>query len=296
VLICHGISSNKSNWDITDRLSFPYYLSHQGFDVWLVELRASGESQKPGWFDDLSWGYTFDDYVLHDAPALVDYILKATGAEQLHWVGHSMGGMLLYGYLERVGQEKIRSGTAVASPPYVLDHNKYMNRASWQIPVLDFTFDWLPLGFWSRFLSPLAPWPIVDETRLIWNHDNMSKEAARRAAANAVSDVSVNIIVQFANSLQSGALQSLDGSWDYAARLSKITVPMFVAAGSVDQLAPPAVVAFAYRSLSSTDKKIEVFSRANGYAADYGHVDLVLGETAPVDVFPVLAAWLETHD
>lgn len=31
-----------------------------------------------------------DDHLQHDVPAVLQYVLQATGARQLHWIGHSM--------------------------------------------------------------------------------------------------------------------------------------------------------------------------------------------------------------
>ena len=33
VLLCHGISSNKYNWDLNDEYSFPSYIAAKGFDT-----------------------------------------------------------------------------------------------------------------------------------------------------------------------------------------------------------------------------------------------------------------------
>jgi hypothetical protein len=34
------------------------------------------------------------------------------------------------------------------------------------------------------------------------------------------------------------------------------------------------------------------FGRAHGHRVDYGHVDLILGRAAPLEVFPAVAGWL----
>ncbi len=296
VIVCHGISSNIANWDLTERLSFPLYLARLGFDVYAVELRGSGASDEPSVFNDLSWDYSADDYIDKDLPALIDFVRERTGVEQVHWVGHSMGGMVLYGYLERVGEAAIRSGTTVGSPAYVLDHNDNINRMTWLVPLLDFFFDGVPSGFLTNLIAPLAGWPLVDEQHLIWNYDNMTPRSARLAAAHAVSNSSVNIWVQFAGGVDTGSLRSMDGSYDYSANLGEISAPILFAAGALDQLVPPALVMQAYREVASPDKQLVVFSRANGHAHDYGHVDMALGESAPLDVFPVLADWIIDHD
>ena len=73
-------------------------------------------------------------------------------------------------------------------------------------------------------------------------------------------------------------------------------MPIFFVVGSLDQMAPPAVMVEAFQKVGSKQKRIEVLSRANGYTHDYGHVDLVLGKSAPAEVFPLLEEWLAAHE
>lgn len=59
--------------------SFTHMYKHTG----------NGRSQKPSLLDKSTW-WTVDDHFLHDVPAVLQYVLAATGAKQVHWVGHSM--------------------------------------------------------------------------------------------------------------------------------------------------------------------------------------------------------------
>ena len=51
------------------------------------------------------WQFSFWEMAVYDHPAIIDYILEETGAEQLHYAGYSMGtmtllaGMDFYSYL-----------------------------------------------------------------------------------------------------------------------------------------------------------------------------------------------------
>jgi pimeloyl-ACP methyl ester carboxylesterase len=50
---------------------------------------GNGHSQKPCLFDSSTW-WTVDDHLQKDVPAVLEYVMQATGAKQLHWIGHSM--------------------------------------------------------------------------------------------------------------------------------------------------------------------------------------------------------------
>lgn len=295
LILCHGVMSNRFNWDLRAD-GFPLAAARAGFDTWLVELRASGESARPGWLDDLRWDYTFDDYVLRDVPALIAYVRGQAGGARVLWVGHSMGTMVLYGYVERLGGDAVRGAVLVAPPLYVFDHNRRLSARVALLPLASGVLDRLPSG---RSVGLAAPWaypPVIDDERLIWSYDDMRPEVARAAAANAVDDISIRVVEQLAESHGKGRFLSADGAHDYTAALASVEVPLLFVAGALDQLAPPSQALEAHARVGSKDKRIVIFSRANGYSHDYGHVDLVLGEHAAAEVFPELIRWLAARD
>ena len=296
VVVCHGITSNRFNWDLTDRLSLPLYLASLGFDTWSIELRGGGLSRKPGGVSDEGPRISLDDYILRDVPAVIQEIQKKTGSPQVHWVAHSMGGTVLYGYLQRVRQDTIRSATMVAAPSSALDHNHKLQR-TWAIArwVGDL-IDELPTGTASKMGALLASVPLSDEMRLVWNYDNLGPGVARLAAANSVDNLSALVVQQMGGDSGTGHIRSVDGRYDYTQGMERIEVPMLFLAGALDQLAPPAVLLDGYERVSSPDKKLEVLGVANGYSQDYGHVDLCIGKSAPDEVYPLIGNWLLEHD
>jgi hypothetical protein len=40
---------------------------------------------------------------------------------------------------------------------------------------------------------------------------------------------------------------------------------------------------------------MRVFGRINGYHADYGHDDIIIGKYAADEVFPYITSWLRTE-
>jgi hypothetical protein len=67
-------------------------------------------------------------------------------------------------------------------------------------------------------------------------------------------------------------------------------------AGSKDRLAPPNAVKDACDALGSAEKRLVIASRGQAFDAHYGHLDLVLGASAPKEIYPLVEEWIAAHD
>ena len=106
LLLVHGFSQNRHTWTSGE---FVKNLLYFGLDIHIVELRGHGKSSQQLQRErseltgrplppDLDYGWDLDDYLLHDLPAAVAEVKARTGRRRIFYVGHSMGGMLGYGY------------------------------------------------------------------------------------------------------------------------------------------------------------------------------------------------------
>src|SRR5262249_41046929 len=116
VVLCHGMASNRWSMDGPGRVSLARYLVRHGYDVWIIELRGAGRSTRPTWWNRKRYNWRFEDYVYHDAPAALRTVLHETRANHVHWVGHSMGGMIAYALLMSPARDKIASAVTLAAP------------------------------------------------------------------------------------------------------------------------------------------------------------------------------------
>ena len=82
-----------------------------------------------------------------------------------------------------------------------------------------------------------------------------------------------------------------DGSIDLRADMAKITTPVMVVAGRLDRVAYTPAVKDGYRALGGPREWLLV-TRANGARAEYGHMDLVIGEHAADEVWAKVLAFL----
>jgi pimeloyl-ACP methyl ester carboxylesterase len=290
VLVVHGIVTNGRNCDLDEEHSIARTLAARGFDVWVPSLRGVGESEhRPQPMGAGPDGYDFDAYARRDLPALVEYVRARTGRE-LRYVGHSMGGMLLYAYLSAGGTGIARAVT-LGSP----------SRLHWtgelESLVKDFAFlagltGWAPLRSMSEATIPLHGAVDGPIERLLINPENTRPDVWQKLIAVGVDDLPGSLVEQFARWAEKDRIDSQDGSLDYIAGLEKVQVPMMVVAGKIDGIAPPWVVRPAFERLGAAEKRWLVVGEANGARADYNHMDLLVGDRASVEVFEPVARFL----
>jgi len=293
VILCHGLAANRFNFDLGEEASLARTLQRAGYDVWALELRGRGGSRSPRKNGPSYYRLpcSFDDYVRLDAPAAVRYVKRETGSSQVHWIGHSMGGMVLYGLLEGDCAREIASGVTVASPGRVLPPLP-IHRS----PFLSSLFGLLPalhLSFLSRGLVPLIARVHLPRVSRFLNLQNVETRIVQRALCFLTSDVTRGEILQFLRRTSNGDLCSMDGSYSYTENLERIRRPLFLIAGSRDLLATPESVEYVYARISSESKQICVLGKENGQARDYGHGDLVIGRACSDEVFPRILQWLQ---
>ncbi len=106
MLLVHGFCQNRHAWTSGE---FVKNLLFFGLDIHVLELRGHGKSsidlqyQRAAKFNrkvppDLNWEWDIDSYFLYDLPAAVAGVRRITRRERIFFCGHSMGGMLGYGY------------------------------------------------------------------------------------------------------------------------------------------------------------------------------------------------------
>ena len=106
LLLVHGFSQNRFAWTSGE---FVKNLLFFGLDIHILELRGHGKSSIEFQREqcerrgrplpvDLEWGWDIDSYFLYDLPAAVAGVRRITRRSKIFYCGHSMGGMLGYGY------------------------------------------------------------------------------------------------------------------------------------------------------------------------------------------------------
>lgn len=299
VILCHGMSSNRWNMDGPGRTSMARYLARKGYDVWVVELRGAGRSMRPNWWNQKAYDWRFEDYVYHDAPAVLRVVLRETGAEKVHWVGHSMGGMIAYALLMGPVQTKIASAVTLASPTMSEVGHPMLDFGLPFRSLLRFAPSRVPIGLASRLGAPwalLIHWlfqrPIAE---LGFHAGSLDPASLRALMFLAIDDLPASLLREFARWYETKAMSDRYAMFDFTEHLERVSAPLFIIAGGKDELTPARDLEYVYDHIASRDKAFRVIGKEHGFAHDYSHADLVLGKHAPDDVYPLILEWLDAR-
>jgi len=318
VILCHGLGYNLLFWDLADKVSLPAYLARNGYDVWSLSLRGAAPSSQPlasslrklGRFnleqevlktlqkrgaDVKMVDWSVDDHIRHDVPAALRFVREQTGYEKIHWIGHSMGGMIMFAYLGQGGVEaaaSVKSFVAVAVPMAVFHPLSEPFR---------FLLDAQPaLGVGSKIVGSSAPATAglifgdmnTEIDKLFYNGKNVGEDVIRSLFRLAQEEISPGQLNQLLEMVRNERFCSLDKTTDYTAALPAVVTPTYFMVGTVDNMATVGAVQYAYREVASENKRFGLFGRVNGHKNDYGHDDIVIGQNALKEVYPTIFEWL----
>lgn len=304
VLLVHGLGVNQFHMDLDERLSLARYLRDQGYDAWCVVMRGRTISETPDY-------WTFDDYAKRDIPAAIDHILDETAHSQLHWVGHSMGGMLFYAVAGAVDYDHaIRSAVSIGGPfhgkraddegdhasnyPFGFGASGYTGLFAPVLEVLRrLRVPWPVMARWGALtypgLRPMVPNQLI---QIMANPKNIQNDVLRKSAVRCVERVSAGVLAQFIDWGMNRYWSDLEGTLNYREAVSDIDVPTRLIAGSADNMVPVHNQKAGFDQLATEDKDLVIAGKEHGFSEDYSHVDLVYGPKARDEIFPLVVDWL----
>lgn len=286
VILCHGLSTNHQGFRFAER-SLAGWLSARGFDCYLPDLRGAGASESPG----LCWD--LDDHVFLDVPAILSRVQEASGRERVHWIGHSMGGLILFCHGITHPDAPIASAVTVASSlDYRIGDSGY--RALLRIRPLLERLEGIPYGAMVHLLAPLlgrVPTPL--EAFQV-SFTNIEPELIRRLHARCFHSVPVSLLRSLATTFEERGLCNRDRTLFYLEEARRFSVPVRLIAGTADRQVSVGAVRHT-ASILGGKSEVRVFGTDFGHGDEYGHWDLLLGRRAETEVWPALADWLENH-
>jgi len=289
VLLCHGLATNHFNFMLPPRAAIGDALAEAGYDCWLIDLRACGSAIPAPGVSRLD--ATMDDLLLRDIPAAVEHIAKVTGYDKVHWVGHSMGGMLLYAYELRFGNARLASAVTLGAPIGFagVRHKSH----SFLVAVATYAHRLMSNAF--RALTPLIS-SRKFKVRLLpidWNNTDTRIGAAEVYHAMELPLPHIGGQMNAWASTQTWVM--CGGALDVPSRLNELQTPLLAVFGRSDPFIPQNRARAFFDALPNPDKKMVVLSKENGYSADYNHIDLAVSTNGPEEVQRPIVEWLKAH-
>jgi pimeloyl-ACP methyl ester carboxylesterase len=300
VVLMHGLGTNRYDVDFIDsRYSLAKYLYKKGFDVWFFEYRGSGKSYRSGLFqkfkDRYQPNWILDDIVFTDIPMAVHYIQNATGHKKLHFVGHSLGGMLLYMMLMTMGNGICKSAVTLgasmnstAKPGWI----RLLLKLDWFLEL----FPLIPAKSLLTLGSPFISWLAPLEDNHMYSIQNVNPSLLKKIGRYATENIPMPLFMELHRWYKKGHFAAETRDFSFHKHLKDIRVPILAIGGSVDGITPLPDVRYAYDQISSKQKKFVEMGTPGGHPHEYAHMDLVLGTHAPKEVYPQILAWLKKYD
>lgn len=255
VILLHGSFSNRRFWYSPKCVGLGPYLARAGFDVWIPEMRGHGLSQR-----NLDYSRNrVADYARYDLPAIARFVIEQNGGIP-HWIGHSLGGITLAaafggGYL---GEPEAASVALFGSQ---------VSRTYWPLK--------LPPVEWSgRFL--------------LRRFGRLSGPRLRRGPEDEPIGLALEALRWYGLFGRFG-----DGERDWWQGLEAVRVPVLAVAADGDHQDPPWACRTLLEQFGSDVREYLRLGRRQGFAEDYGHVDMLIGRNARGEVWPLVRHWLE---
>ena len=304
VVLCHGLGLNGTFWTITDN-HLAGQLADRGYDVYIVDMRGSGASQRVGPIGNVNAAlrqtpfleigegdWTVDDQTRHDVPAILDYVKERSGKDRVNWVGHSLGGMLMFAFLEMDPHpERIATFVAMGAPVTLADAPEtQMLRATRALRKM------LTVVSTGRLARPMRfgrPPGLERIDGFYYTAENVDKRTLDRIYRDKVENPGKGALRQLDPYLEFGRYYSADRRYDYVKGLDRVKTPLLMMAGERDVMASVASTQLTFDAVASPDRTLLRFGRRDGHVDDYGHCDLVWSRYAPVELFPPLIDWLD---
>lgn len=304
VFLQHGLIDSAVTWlNNLPEQSLGYIMADAGYDVWLGNSRGNTYSKAHTKFSvdsDEFWDFSFDEMAKYDLPASIDYVLKQTGQQQLHYVGHSQGtmiGFIGFGQSPELGK-KVKTFSALAPVATVGHIEGAMKVLSYFTGEIVYLFkllgvrEFFPSNLLMKALAEIVCATHITESAcadivfLLTGFDtsNLNDTRIPVYVAHTPAGTSVKDVVHFAQLVKSQKFQM----YDYGEKknmekynsptpplynVTKMETPVALFTGSQDWLADPYDVDHGLRPLLPNiiqDKNRD----------EWNHMDFVWGEDA----------------
>jgi cholesterol oxidase len=287
-------------------LSYTQYLGEHGYDVWLLDYRASPDLQSS--FSQ----FTVDDIALRDWPAAIAHVRGQTGADTVQAMGHCVGGLSLFMAIGG-GLQGLRSATfsSLAGNPIPTWGNKLRARVRLAtlfktLGIKGLNTDYRDGSVVDRAVDVLMralPFRHVydsPEGRRIYfiygdvfDHSRIDEATMRQSVPSFFGNGNITFFEHISLMIRRGRAVDARGHDAYWSHTDRFRMPISFITGAHNRMFVP-------QGIHRTHAALVQANGAEHYVKhvlpDYAHLDLWLGVDAARDVFPTALAELERHN
>jgi cholesterol oxidase len=297
VLLGHGLGSSSGIFTLdTVETNLVEYLASHGFDVWTLDWRGSFD------LPSALGEWTLDDVALQDWPTAVAHVRAETGASHVAAIGEGVGAMTMLGALLRSSEGigaaiALGAGLSVTVPNARrlgrgLDDELSLQRGEKLAERMADRFLKLqPMQKEERCASPVCRRASY-VYGLLYEHDRLNR-ATHETLHELLSLPSRTAMAHLRLIAKERRLVAADGSDAYLPNRAGIAVPVSFVHGDESEVFK---LEGTQMTVAALREAVDPALVSLDVAADYGHLDLVIGKDAATDVFPLLLAHLERVD
>ncbi|XP_047477017.1 lipase 3-like isoform X2 [Penaeus chinensis] len=247
-----------------------YLLADSGYDVWMGNVRGNTYSKNHVSLSPRQkefWQFSWAEMGYYDLPAIIDYVLDKTQAEDLYYVGFSMGTTIFWAMMNDRPEynQKVRCMVGMGPVAYVGNAKGPLARASSQVVLIESLanffgrYEFLSFGVLMDKVMGFACDERVFTSALCRNilfrmtgsnEKQLNKEFLPVFLTNTPAGTSVWTVTHYLQEIKSGNFQRYDygeelNQQKYNSKyppkydLSKVVVPVALFSSENDWLAAP---------------------------------------------------------
>jgi cholesterol oxidase len=306
VILSHGLGVASSIFTIdTIETNLLEYLFAHGYDVWLLDYRAS--ISLPAAHTQFSG----DDIAKYDYPAAVRTVCEVTGAPNVQMVAHCFGSSTFVMAMLS-GLQGVRSAVCSQVGMHVVAPTLTRFKAGIHLPGVlkklgikdlsahaDADEGWLQ----KAFDKALQAFPMEAEEHcssavchritflysLLYEHDQLN-EPTHKALGEMFGLANIRSFEHLTRMVREGKVVTIDGDDSYLPHVDRFNIPVTFIHGAENDCFLP----------ESTELSVQLLRQRNpGVRYDrhvipgYGHIDCIFGRDAARDVYPLILQHLD---
>jgi choline dehydrogenase-like flavoprotein len=289
----------------TVETNFVEFLGAHGYDVWLLDYRASPALAAA------RTQFTVDDIATRDWPAAIAKVREETDADSVQALAHCVGGLSLFMALG-AGLEGVRSAvfSALAGHPVPTPANRLRARLRLAsgfkaVGIGGLTTDYDRSSAFDRavdLVMRIPPFrgacdsPVCRRIAFLYgevfDHSHLNAET-HDELAGIFGTTNMTFFEHISLMIRAGRAVDRNGRDAYLAHLDRYRLPISFITGEHNRMFLPRSTELTYDLLRHAHGD-ELYTRH--VVPGYAHLDCWLGDHGPRDVFPIALAELERHN